>query len=562
MKQTILPLLLSLLCTAAFADPMTTVITGVQQQDILNNIQQLTASTENLNAQEAQEKFKNHLQKIREALQPYGYYTPSMTPVSLTNKNKQWIATYHIDLGPPTRITKLDVRIIGEGRKNKAIQAVKEKLPLKIGDYLTVDNYDKEKNYLMGISRREGFLNPHFEKNVVVIQNNTAQVSLFFDTGPRYYFGPIHFNQSTFNDSFLERYVNFKPGTPYNSNTLNQLQQRYSQSNYFERVSYDQPLIDKKTPTTVPVNFNLEPKHNEDYSVGLGYGTATGPRATLGARFNHIGKNGHYITTSLRLSRIIQSFMAQYIIPGEDPTTDEYSLSSTVAKQTPQNDQSEYANVAIAYSNAMNHFRRILKLTLQHEKYSINQAPTLDSNLLIPSITFTRLRSDSLFNPTRGYQISLETRGSFKTSNSAVNFIQQKLSARALLDPTKNSKILLHGTLAWTKTSNLTQLPLSLRFFAGGPETLRGYSLDSIGPGIYLKLMGAEYQHRIVGRWFATSFMDAGTASDNFNATLNRSVGVGVVWYSEVGPIQFNVAKALNVQEKPYSFFIDLGAPL
>ena len=40
-----------------------------------------------------------------EALQPFGYYHP-LIEAELTHKDKDWIATYHVDPGPPVTITR------------------------------------------------------------------------------------------------------------------------------------------------------------------------------------------------------------------------------------------------------------------------------------------------------------------------------------------------------------------------------------------------------------------------------------------------------------------------
>ncbi len=62
-------------------------------------------------------------------------------------------------------------------------------------------------------------------------------INLQLATGPRYYFGSVHYNQNPFDTSFLNRFVPFQQGQPYSTDQLINFQNALSNSNYFQQIS-------------------------------------------------------------------------------------------------------------------------------------------------------------------------------------------------------------------------------------------------------------------------------------------------------------------------------------
>lgn len=70
---------------------------------------------------------------------------------------------------------------------------------------------------------------------------------------------------------------------------------------------------------------------------------------------------------------------------------------------------------------------------------------------------------------------------------------------------------MVRGDLGWIETNDFNKVPPSLRFFAGGDRSIRGYKYKSISPkGSDGKLTGAsrlatgslEYQYNLSGKWW------------------------------------------------------------
>jgi translocation and assembly module TamA len=96
-----------------------------------------------------------------------------------------------------------------------------------------------------------------------------------------------------------------------------------------------------------------------------------------------------------------------------------------------------------------------------------------------------------------------------------------------------------------------------LRFFAGGDRSVRGYAYQSLGPrnregnvtgGKHLLFGSAELERAIRQDWGVAVFYDTGNAFDSFTeVTLAQSAGLGLRYYSKIGPFRLDIARQLNV---------------
>jgi len=138
-----------------------------------------------------------------------------------------------------------------------------------------------------------------------------------------------------------------------------------------------------------------------------------------------------------------------------------------------------------------------------------------------------------------------------------------------------------------TEIDDFEKLPASLRFFAGGDSSVRGYGYKSIGVrgdpviddkgrekrgpvigGRDLLVTSIEYDRLIRPQWAVAVFYDQGDAANNFKFDMHRSVGFGIRWISPIGPVRFDIACALDDERcgsggtKGFGFHFSIGPDL
>jgi len=113
-------------------------------------------------------------------------------------------------------------------------------------------------------------------------------------------------------------------------------------------------------------------------------------------------------------------------------------------------------------------------------------------------------------------------------------------------------------------------LPVSVRFFTGGDQTIRGYRYQSLGPlnsngevvgGKHLVAGAIEYDYPVANNWRAAVFYDAGNAFSSDSIEWKQSVGMGLRWMSPIGPIRVDLAHALD-DEGGFRLHITMGPDL
>lgn len=116
-------------------------------------------------------------------------------------------------------------------------------------------------------------------------------------------------------------------------------------------------------------------------------------------------------------------------------------------------------------------------------------------------------------------------------------------------------------------------LPPDQRFYAGGSTTIRGYRFQSVGPlfpsgrprgGNAINAAGIEFRQRFGESWGAAAFIDAGQISTGgvpFTGDVRVGAGVGVRYYTGIGPVRVDVAVPLVRQRKTEAvqFYIGIG---
>lgn len=497
--------------------------------------------------------------EIRKAIEPFGYFKP-IIKTQLKQQGSQWQAIYVINPGPQLHITKVNISIVGEGSNNPKLQQLLIDLPIKEGQPFSATAYEQTKQRLFNGASELGYLDSQLVKHIVAVDRKhyTAIVTLQLDTGPRYYFGPVIFQQKTFNENFLHRYMKFSTGQPYSTAQLLKLQDALNTSGYFQNVwvNASSPLDESYQ---IPINVKLAPRPAHQYTLGIGYGTDTGIRGLVGYEWRYVNQWGHKLSAVAQLSQIQNGMQIVYSIPGERPQTDQYNITLAALKNSfPQ--VSSFTNLlGISAINNRKYWQRTIFLNYQLEFFNYNGQPTQTTHLLTPGITWSHSRYDNVTFAHNGYRISFRLQGAAQYILSDNTFIQGEAQGKYIHGVGEDGRMILRGDFGYSALSNGSKFPPSLLFYAGGTQSVRGYNYQSMGPGKNLMVGSAEYQHRIVGNFYGAAFFDVGNAFNGTPISLQQGAGLGVVWVSPVGPMELTFAKALSASKPTYQLQFTMG---
>jgi translocation and assembly module TamA len=514
--------------------------------------------------------YERAFQEVGPSLQPFGYYGPRLEG-ELLREGSLWRARYTVFPGEPVRVSELKLGVMGAGADDETLRDLVAAYPLQKGSVLDHAVYEKEKRRWQRLALNRGYLDAELTEHRIEVtpEKHAAVITLHLETGPRYRFGEVTFQQEKFSPEFLSRFVTFRRGDPYSQASLFQLQNALRDGNYFSEIEV-RPRRDLAEGLEVPVEVKLVPRKRQQYTAGVGYGTDTGVRGSLGWDSRRINRWGHRMNTELRLSEVRSNFSTRYIVPLKNPLVEHRNYTVGWFRENTDTSESDGFSLGVSDHHLRGKWKETVFVNYQREDFTVGDQEG-QSNLLLPGMSWTRIKADDRVYASRGYRALLEVIGAHDAFLSDTSFLQCRLSFKYIRGVRDFGRILLRGEGGTSLVSEFSEVPASLRFFAGGDQSIRGYAYRSLGPtddagevigGEHLLVGSVEYEHKLPRKFSAALFYDVGNAFDSPSESYKQGLGFGLRWRSPVGLIRLDLASAVSESENPWRLHFTLGPDL
>lgn len=495
---------------------------------------------------------RNTRNDVNKAMQALGYYHADIQ-LSLKRSNDCWSMDIQLIANDPVRITQIDVQLSGSAEKDPAFAGLLNNIGIQPGDILRHDRYEQLKHDLVSLAAERGYFDSQLTQQALTVNpaSDSAAIHLHLDSGPRYYFGAIRFEQDILNPGFLKKFVDFDEGDAFDNRKLLALRQALSSSGYFADVRV-QALNDEADNLHVPVLVSANGRPQYVYSAGIGFATDTGPRLRLGVENRRVNRQGHRYSGELEVSPVRSGIGANYEIPLGNPNRDRINLGSSILHEESDDDkQSDLYRIRIAHLRELDS-GWIATRSLDFEREYFTVASQKDrTDLIMPGYELTRVKADNPVYPQRGWKLNGSVRFAHQALASSASFVQLRGLAKWIF-PVWYGRVLMRLEAGVTLADEVTDLPASVRFFAGGDSSIRGYAYQSLGPedasgdvigGRHLLTGSIEYDFPVADRWSLAVFTDAGNAFDRWQSVkMVSGSGAGVRWRSPIGPIRLDLA--------------------
>lgn len=509
--------------------------------------------------------------KVREALQPFGYYQPQIRS-SIQRSPGHLRLLVQIRPGEPVRISSVRIQAIGPGAHEEKIQEMIRKFPLREGEVLRQDRYEEAKKAIREKALEAGYLEADFSVHLIriTLAENKAAIELNLETGPRFFFGEIHFIQPlSYPENFLKRYLDFRSGEAFSSQSLAASRLNFLNSERFQDVVIEADPSEAKDHL-IPVRIRLTDAKPKRFRFGVGYDTDKGPGLIGRYRDLNFYRRGHELNSELQLSEKLQGLAFDYILPSHRNLDQKTILKLGYKREITDSydTRSFFSQYEYIYPFGKDRLGSGY-LRLLGEDFSVGEQEGF-ATLLIPGVRFWERRYDDPVHPNRGYRYSLETRGSASFLGSSGFFLQLLFQGDYLVPLGKGFSLLLRSQAGTTlQSESLTSLPPSLRFFAGGGNSVRGYDYQSLGPkddsgkvigGRHLAVGSLEIEKALSKTWGLAVFYDMGNAFDNWSRMeMKQAAGLGIRLYTPLGPIRLDLAYQLGEPNPQVRVHFSLG---
>ena len=606
-----------LACAPALADQVTAIrIEGLTDEAMRDNVRTALSLHAELDKDLRQRRLAYLLRvapdEARQALEPFGYYDPTITITRSDRRSdagatgedeiesdgdeaavaaptgarasRQLTITIRIDPGQPVRVRGFDLGVDGPASDDTEVMAAIALFQPRPGEILDHTRYEEGKTRIGRALAGHGWFDARTSAHRVEVSRagRSADIALRWDSGQRYTLGEAHFTQTPapfLRESLLQKLVPWEPGAAYDEAQVDRLRAALVALDYFALVDV-QATPEQASDRRTPIEVELSPAKRSIYSLGLSYGTLDGPGISAGVERRYLNTRGHKALAQLDWASRRKAATLQYRIPAFAWLDGWYTASLQASDEL-----TDYVNsrrleaVASRSGQYERHLNLAVSLHLLRERWAYRTIlkPTQEyryASFLFPALQAEYANVDDRMAPRRGFGAHAVVRGGTGGSNGRATFAQVYLSGQWFHGFDADSRLIARGELGHTFTDDVLDLPPSLRFYAGGDRSVRGYGWHEIGPrintsgGIYytgapnLLTASLEYERYFGGPWGAAVFIDSGSAFEGRRPDLRTGIGIGLRWRSPIGPVRIDVAHGLNDPSAPVTLHLDIGADL
>ena len=570
--------------------------------------------------------------ETRDALEPFGYYSPTITiqrsdraaaedaesrdidpdsesesgidedgatpndgtAVSAADKKaarkarreRTLTVTINIEPGKPVRIRDLTLGMAGEADRDASVQSALSAFVPRKGAVLDHTLYETSKAKVNRALADHGYFDADFAAHRVEVTRAdfAADVDLRWTSGTRFKLGDATFKQAPktiIRDKVLQKLVGWDAHQAYDAAELEKLRASLVALDYFGLVEVLPQPEQAGDQKVVPIEVNLTPAPRSIYTAGLSYGTVSGQGIRLGVERRYLNSRGHKAQAQIDYALKRKAATVQYRVPAFAWLDGWYTASlQAVDEQSDFLDTRRVEFVASRSGKFNQHLNLVASMHLLRERWlffdATRQVPDYQyASFVFPSLNAEYVDVDERLAPRHGISGDLLVRGGSSVGGPSSHFAQVLASAHWFHGLDADSRLLVRGELGHTFTNSLVGLPPSLRFYAGGDRSVRGYGWREIGPRIRnangdTYALGAsnvvtasiEYERYFNGPWGAAIFVDSGSAFDGSRPDMRTGVGIGLRWKSPVGPVRIDIAHGLDQPDSPITLHLNIGADL
>jgi translocation and assembly module TamA len=536
------------------------------------------------------------LPQIEKALRATGYYDGTVSilidgePVSsgapldtaaLDSRDKNHPIPVDIQIVPGKRYKIADVKLDQGGLPKQLKSKLQPGSPARSADILA------ERDRLLAEVLTQGYPFAKVELPPAIVDHATRSMSVTFkvDQGEKANLGSvsIHGLQRT-NLAFVQRHIAALSGRTYTPQALEEMRNDLRTLEIFDAV--------KVTPGTAlaadkSLPIDVEVTERKPRFVGFGANYSTNDGAGVSAFWGHRNLFGN--GERLRLQADVSGFgenswsETNYALTGTFRRPDFLSVGQDLTAGlalTQQYDPDTFDKTAATADLGIE--RRLSKTVsinagIEIEQSRLTQNGTTQNFLLIgPTAGIKRDTTNDLLDPTRGLRLSFAATALPTWLGSSQDVFATQSSSSGYLNLVGKGDLVLAGRLALSNVFGgaLSDLPADRRLYAGGGGSVRGYKFRSISPrdnngdltGGRSAIEGSiELRYRFLNDYGIVPFLDAGSVSDRvfmaFNEPIQYSAGIGLRYYTSVGPIRADFAVPINPRssDDKFGFYVSIG---
>lgn len=550
--------------------PYNTEITGTDDEQLvseLNSISQLVKLEDKppQSDEALHRRAKEDLPRLKQVLEAQGYWEGDVqysialdtVPAKVTITVKPG-PLYHLQGvrlvtpqgGPPPDIAGLDPAAFGLKLGNPA----KSASVLDAEGKITAEYARRGRPFVKIVDR----------KAVVDRGTKTMSVTYTVDAGPSAKFGPMAIEGlSRLGQGYVERRIAWQKGQRYDERKVDQTRKALTDSNLFSSVQISH-ANQINAAGEVPMRVVLVERQPRSIGAGLSYNTSEDFGVNAFWEHRNLFGNAESLRLDADVAEQRRDLIAHFRKP--DFLGNKDQDLTTLAEFVDENPVTYTARRELFSPALERRFSGIYTagVAVQAQHATVTEAArdiTQTYSLAGLPLFLQRDTRDDALNPQRGSRESFMLTPNTSLTGNRLTFLNSRFDVDVYHRIGESDRFVVAAFLGLGSIIGESRdaLPADQRLYAGGGGSLRGYGFQLAGPlgpnnkplgGRSLLQSGIELRTKITESIGVVPFVEAGNVYTapfpNFRGGLLYDAGIGLRYYTPIGPVRFDIATPLR----------------
>ncbi|MGD8389356.1 MAG: autotransporter assembly complex family protein [Desulfobacteraceae bacterium] len=518
--------------------------------------------------------------RMVDVLRSEGYYGADVVPV-LEGSARPVEVQFRVNAGPRYTLASMDLRFQG-GESPFQVPDLETETGAGVlpepGAPARADAVLEARDDLLGHLKNHGypFADAARAKAFVNHAERTVRIELAVDPGPRAVFGEVRIaGLEDVEERFVLTKTTWEEGALFNASLLEKTRERLIATGLFATVEV-KPEESLDRQGRVPIQVTLKERKHRTVGFGLRYHTDEGPGIQGSWKHRNFFGEGERLSLDATLSPNLLMAEGGFHKPEFLHPDQSLLVEGSAGVESPEAYTSRHLRAAVGLERRLSD-SLVAGGGIGFKASRVDQLGEEEGfGLLSLPLRLDWDTSNDLLDPQQGWRLAVRVTPFVEVLDEHVTFTRTSVSLTHYLEVLKDPGLVL--ATRWKFGSILgaewEDIPADERFYAGGGGSVRGLPFQTAGPldgtdpvgGRSLVEVSAELRMRLTRSLGLAAFLDGGRAFESsmpdFEESLLWGAGVGVRYFTFLGPLRLDVAVPLDRREKvddAFQVYVSIG---
>lgn len=519
------------------------------------------------------------LPRVKALLRSRAYYAADQSFTIARESDTSAAVTLRVDLGPAYRLDSYVIRTARPADPRAPIHIMFKDLGLELGDVARSDLIAEADQRLLAVLGRKAYPLARIQERKVVVDHKARALSvdIALDPGPYARFGPVDTDGlEEVQPGLVARHLAWTRGAPFDAAAVEATRAKLRQTGLFSSVQVRHGgAVDAQG--MLPITIKVTERKHRSIGAGVSFSTTEGILGTVFWEHRNFWGHGERLRLRAEAGTIRQGLFGDLRLSDFGAKDQDLVFDARANREEPEGFTSlETAATARLERRFSDTLAGSAGIGFDRSDVKENDVRKVFTLVTLP-LTLRRDTSDDLLDPSRGGRDTLTVTPNIGVFDTDLLFHKVQLYDTAYLSILPEKTLILAG---WARIGTLfgestLDIPANKRLYAGGPGSIRGYALNSIGPldaeddpvgGRSSTEFGAELRWRITESIGLVAFAEAGGIYDDtvpdWGSDLFWGAGLGARYLTKIGPLRLDVALPLNRRsgvDDAFQILVSLG---